>query len=262
MSYETILYERKGKTVYITLNRPQVLNAITDTMNRELLEALGEFDADEEAWVAILSGKGRCFCSGADVKQRQLRPREELVRLGGPAGVRTADGVLGLGRTVNWKPVIAAVRGYAIGAGFSMAMECDLIVAAEDTQFQIREVERGLGAPMHWAKAWFWGGGRLATEMGLTGGFLSAAEAYRLGLVNRLVPADQIVPEAERLAEQIMANPPLSVRSNVRVSRWYVRRMMEEAEMYSQGLKLHLTEDFQESARAFLEKRKATYKGK
>ena len=190
MVYETILYEKRGKIAYITLNRPQILNALNDTMNQELLEALGEFDADEQAWVAILSGRGRCFCSGADVRQRQLRPPDELARLDGPVGVRPADGVLGLGRTVNWKPVIAAVHGYTIGAGFSMAMESDLIVAAENTQFQIRDVERGLGAPQHWAKAWFWGGGRVATEIALTGQFLSAGEAFRFGMVNRVVPVD------------------------------------------------------------------------
>lgn len=262
MVYETILYERKGKIAYITLNRPEVLNALNDAMNQELLEALGQFDADEQAWVAILSGQGRCFCSGADVRQRQLRPPDELARLGSPAGVRRADGVLGLGRTVNWKPVIAAIHGYAIGAGFSMAMECDLIVAAQNTQFQIREVERGLGAPEHWVKAWFWGGAKFATEIALTGQFFSAEDASRCGMVNRVVPADQHLPEAERLAELISANPPLSVRCNVRMSRWYVRRMSEEAEMYRHALKLHLTEDFRESARAFVEKRKPIYKGK
>jgi enoyl-CoA hydratase/carnithine racemase len=143
-----------------------------------------------------------------------------------------------------------------------MAMESDLIVAAENTQFQITEVGRGLGAPQHWAKAWFWGGGKFATQVALTSQFFSAEEAYRLGMVNRVVPADQHIAEAERLAEQIMANPPLSVRCNVRVSRYQVRRMCEEAEMYGRALKLHLTEDFRESARAFVEKRKAVYKGR
>ena len=262
VGYEAILCETKGRIAYITLNRPEVLNALNDTMNQELVDALREFDADQQAWVAILSGKGRCFCSGADVRQRQLRPPVELARLGGPVGARPTDGVLGLGRAVNWKPVIAAIHGYAIGAGFSMAMECDLIVAAENTQFQITEVGRGLGAPQHWAKAWFWGAGKFATQIALTGQFFSAEEANRFGMVNRVVPADQHITEAERLAEEIMANPPLSVRCNVRMSRWQVRRMCEDAEMYWHGLKLYLTEDFRESAEAFIEKRKPVFKGK
>jgi len=262
MGYETIKYGVKDGIAHITLNRPRVLNALNDTMNQELLDAFRGFDTDDQAMVAILSGKGRCFCSGADVKQRQLRPPEELARLGGPVGARPSDGVLGLGRAVNWKPVISAVNGYAIGAGFSMAMECDLVVAAENTQFQITEVGRGLGAPQHWVKAWFWGGGRFATQVALTSQFFTAEEACRFGMVNVVVSADRLITEAERLAGEIMTNPPLSVRCNVRMSRWYVRRMCEEAEMYWHGLKLYLTEDFRESAKAFVEKREPTFKGK
>ncbi len=94
MAYEFILSERKGRITYITLNRPQLLNAVNDTMHQELVDALSEFDTDEEAWIAILSGKGRCFSSGADVKQRQLRPREELERLGGPSAVNNCWAIL------------------------------------------------------------------------------------------------------------------------------------------------------------------------
>ncbi len=262
MTYETILYERKGRIAYITLNRPQILNAINDKLNQETADALREFDSDEEAWVAILSGKGRAFSSGADVKQRQLRPREELVRLGGPAGAKIPGGTLGLGQTVNWKPVIAAVHGYALGAGLGFATACDLIVAAEDTKFQIREVERGLGGSSHWAYAWFFGGGRFANDIALTGRFFSAQEAYQLGMVNRVVPAEQLMTEAESLAGEIMANPPLSVRCNVRISRWYANRMIEEVRWQSRATNLHLTEDFHESALAFVEKRQAVFKGK
>jgi len=262
MAYELILYERKGKITYITLNRPRLLNAVNDAMHEELIDALRQFDADEEAWVAILSGKGRCFSSGADVRQRQLRPREELVRLGGPAGVKVPGGSLGLGQTVNWKPVVAAVHGYVLGVSLAFAMGCDLTIAAEDTKFQIREVERGLGGASHWANTWFWGGGKFANEIALTGRFFSAQEAHSLGIVNRVVPPEQLMAEAERMADEIMANPPLAVRGNVRVSRWYMQRMTEDAASYSGALKLHLTEDFRESALAFLEKRQPVFKGK
>lgn len=263
MTYQTILYERKDKIVYITLNRPEILNAVNDKMMHELVDAVHQFDADEEARVAILSGAGRCFSSGADVKQRQLRPREEMVRLGGPGGaVRAPGGGMGLGETVNWKPVIAAVHSYVIGAAFGLAMDCDLIIAAEGTKFQIREVQRGLGGAQHWVSGYFWGGARLATEMVLTGRFLMAEEALRLGMVNRVVPADQLMAEAEGIADEILANPPLSVRCNVRMSRWFVREMRRVAEMYQQGVKLYLTEDFSESAKAFIEKRKPIFKAK
>src|SRR5947208_151608 len=117
-SYETILYEKRGPVCYITLNRTEKLNAANDTMVEELDDAFFEFDADEQLQVAILSGAGRAFCSGADVRQRQLRTREELRRLGGPAG-RGAKGE-GLTEAVNWKPVIAAVHGYALGLGYGL----------------------------------------------------------------------------------------------------------------------------------------------
>ena len=262
MAYEWILYEQKGRITYITLNRPQLLNAVNDAMHQELVDALREFDADEDAWIAILSGKGRCFSSGADVKQRQLRPREELVRLGGPSGVKPAGGPLGLGQTVNWKPVIAAVHGYVLGISFAFMMGCDLVVAAEDTYLQIREVQRGLGGASHWAATWFWGGGKFANDIALTGRQFSAEEAHALGIINRVVPPEQLMAEAERLADEVLANPPLAVRGNVRVSRMYVQRMTEDAAILSGALRLYLTEDFQESARAFLEKRQAVFKGK
>jgi enoyl-CoA hydratase/carnithine racemase len=263
MSYETIVYETKERIAYITLNRPRLLNAYNDTMGDELLQAHRAFDQDDDLHVLIISGAGRAFCSGADVKQRQLRPMDEMKRLGGPAGsFRPAGGLLGLGQTVNWKPVITAVHGYAIGAGFGLAMAADLVVAAAGTQFQITEVQRGIAGAQHWATTWFWGGGRLATEVALTGRFFTAEEALQLGIVNRVVPQDQVLAEAERLAQDIMRNPPLSVRANVRVSRWFARRMEEEATYYTGGLKLHLTEDFRESAQAFVEKRPPHFKGR
>ena len=97
MTYETILYEKKARIAYVTLNRPRILNAYNDTMGDELLQAQRDFDQDDDLHVLIISGAGRAFCSGADVKQRQLRPLEEMKRLGGPAGgIRPAGGLLGL----------------------------------------------------------------------------------------------------------------------------------------------------------------------
>lgn len=263
MAYETILYETRERIAYITLNRPRILNAYNDTMGDELLQAHRDFDQDDSLHVLIISGAGRAFCSGADVKQRQLRPREELKRLGGPAGgVRPAGGLMGLGQAVNWKPVIAAVHGYVLGAGFGLAMATDVIVAAAGTKFQIREVQRGIAGSQHWASTWFWGGGRFATEIALTGRYFTAEEAQLLGIVNRVVPQDQLLAAADNLAQEILSNPPLSVRANVRASRWFSRRMEEEALLYTSGLKLHLTEDFQESAQAFIEKRPPHFQGR
>ncbi len=262
MVYETILYERKDKIVYITLNRPDVLNAMNDTMGQELIQAFREFDVDDKAWVAIISGKGRCFSAGADVKQRQLRPREEMARMVSPGGGRSTGDPLELAQTVNWKPVIAAVHGYTVGVGLTIPMSCDLVVAADDTKFQLTEVKRGLGGATLWVLAWAAGGGKVANDIALTGRFFTAEEGRQMGIVNKVVPPDQLMAEAERLAGEILANPPLAVRCNVRVSRWFVNRMCEEAQLYTRALKLSLSEDFHESALAFVEKRKPVFKGK
>lgn len=258
--FEFVRYETKGPICHIVLNRPEKLNAASDQLVEEVNDALFEFDADPDLHVAIVSGAGRAFCSGADVRQRQLRTPEEMRRLGGPAGRRSREN--GLGDTVNWKPAIAAVHGYALGLGYTLAMSCDLVVAAEGTKFQIREVQRGLASGQHWVATWFWTGSRFANEVALTGRMFGADEALQHGMVNRVVPQADLISTAEALAADIIQNPPLAVRANVRVMRWFVNEMQRQSRFYSQGRGLHLTEDFRESATAFMEKRKPVFKGK
>ena len=257
MSHETVVYRREGKSAYITLNRPQVLNAVNDQLHEELTAAFREYDLDEEAWVAIVHGAGRCFCAGADVKERFANmPTHERDRWStgfGPEGY--------LDRCINWKPVIAAVHGHALGTGISLAMECDLIVASEDAQFGITETKRGLPAGPVWAKAQTFMPSKITTELLLTGEPMPASELFRLGLINRLAPPGQHLQAAEELAQNILKAPPLAVRAGVRISRWTWVRMAAETELYLQPSQLHLTEDFEESSRSFVEKRPPVYKG-
>ena len=256
--YETMTYERRGKVGYITLNRPQALNAVNDQFEEDIAEALLEFDMDEDAWVAIVHGAGRSFCAGADIKQRfiEMTPRQSALRSRGTS----AEGYLA--RTINWKPVIAAVHGYCLGAGLSLAGECDLIVASEDARFGITETKRGLPGARVWAKVNAFMPSKILSEMVITGEPVAAEELYRLGLINRLVPAGQHLEAAEELAAKVLQAPPLASRSGVRLTRRQWVMNLYDAGMYLQPLGLHLTEDFQESARSFVEKRPPEYKAR
>lgn len=255
-------YEIKDHIVTIALNRPEKLNAVSDEVVLQLMAAFRKFDADPEAHVAILCGRGRAFCSGADVHQRQLRSREEFERLGGPQGHGANAGDLLL-QSVNWKPVIAATHGYVLGLGLGMVLDCDLIVAEAGTQFQLTETSRGLGAAKHWAQFHFRNAGAFGDEIALTGRYFTAEEAFAANIINKLAPKGETMAVAWSLAQAVAANPPLSVRATVRTRRWYLGEYVREAAFQQAPMRLYLTEDFHEAALAFKEKRKPRqFKGK
>ncbi|MSQ05787.1 MAG: enoyl-CoA hydratase/isomerase family protein [Dehalococcoidia bacterium] len=256
--YETMIYQREGRIGYIKLNRPQALNAVNNQFEDDLHNALLEFDIDEEAWVAILHGAGRSFCAGADVKARfvNMTPQESARR------DRGNNPESYLGRSINWKPVIAAVHGYALGAGMAIAAECDLVVASEDAQFGITETKRGVGGGRVWAKVNAYMPSKIATEMLITGEPMPAAELYRLGFINRLAPPGQHLQAAQELAQKVLKAPPLSVRAGVRLSRKLWVQPSADADAYLLTLKLHHTEDFKEASRSFVEKRPPVYQAR
>lgn len=256
--YETIEYERKGRIVYIRLNRPEVLNARNETMHMELNDAWAEFDEDDEAFVAILSGNGRAFCSGADVR-RLAAPRSESR----PAARRGGFGELGVPtNTRNWKPVIAAIHGYAYGGGYWLQATADLVVAAEGTLLQITEIRRGIAAGNFWVSARFYTGSKFANDIAVTGRSFTAEEAFEQGMINRLVPQEKLIETAEELANEILKNPPLSVRATIRSIRRLPQELARDSMLYQESLKLQQTEDYKEAALSFLEKREPVYRGR
>lgn len=195
--------EREGKTLIITLNRPEARNAVNRAVAERVAAALGELDGDPELTIGILTGAGGNFSSGMDLKAFLAGERAEL----------EGRGFAGLTRTPPNKPLVAAVEGYALAGGCEMVLACDLVVAAEDAVFGLPEVKRGLIAGS---------GGLLrlprrippsvAMEHALTGDPMNAVEAHRWGLVNRLVVPGQALDEARRLAARIAENGPLAVR--------------------------------------------------
>jgi len=253
---DLIRYKCSDRVATITFNRPEKLNAFNDAMVMRFAEVLHHFDIDPDADVAIVCGEGRAFSSGADVHQRQLRGEAELKKLGGAQGWG-AHAIDLFTRSINWKPVISAPHGVAVGLGLGMVLESDLVVAEEGTRFQVTETSRGLASSRYWALLGYRGSRSLATEVTLTGRFFTAEEALAGGFIDRVAPKGKHLERAYALAKEVAANPPLSVRATVRTRRWYMEQAEREAYLQTNPLKLHLTEDFKESARAFAEKRKA-----
>ena len=222
MAYETIIYETKGPVATITLNRPDALNAISQQMTAELHRALDEAEADAQVRAIILTGAGRGFSAGYDIARRP----DGRGPLDGQ-GVEHADFIkdwwtrdaASTQRLMHlWhlsKPVIAAVHGWVMGGGFWYSLACDITIAADNAVFAQPEVRHTSNTTILFAALAGW---KAAHRYALTGDHLDAAEALRLGLVNEVVPLDQLLPKARALAERIARVPEASVRMNKAVT--------------------------------------------
>ena len=253
---DVVSYERDGHVARITLRRPERLNAIDATLNRELAEAVRRLDADPQARVAILRGEGRAFCAGADLAAVAAGDGEAL----GDA----TDSFAGFVSMARSTPVIAAVHGYALAGGLELALACDLIVAADGTELGLPEVTRGLVAAA---------GGAIrlprlipekrALELVLTGRRFDAAEALELGLVTRVVPEAALDDAALELAVAIAANAPAAVRVSLALVR--ETRGVPEPEAWERSAAawraVLATPDAREGAAAFLERRAPRWSG-
>ncbi len=261
MKYKFIRYEKRDRIAYVTINRPERLNALHPPASRELREAFLDFRDDPDTLVSVLTGAGdRAFCAGNDLKYhvQNIRPGE----LWPEASTTVFAGITD--DFECWKPIIAAVNGYAMGGGLELALACDIIVAAEGAHLGLPESKVGVVATA--------GGAhrlprqlplKIAMGMLLTGKTLTAREAHRWGLVNEVVPQDGLSAAAERWATEIRDCAPLSVRASKQMAMSGMGMPAEQAmrAKYSELDKAVASADFVEGPRAFAEKRKPIWTG-
>lgn len=261
MGYQTLFQSRSGAVATVTLNRPEARNALDIVMRRELAAVLDEVEADESARVLILTGAGGHFCSGGDVKT--MREKRHTAAEG-RGRVELLNAMVQ--RLVNFpKPTIAMVDGYAVGAGSNLALCCDLIVASDRARFgelfwKIGLVPDGGGT---WLLPRVIGLAR-AKELIFTADIIDAAEAARIGLVNRVVPVAELERTTHAVAEKIAAGPPAVLK----MAKHMVNRAATsdlgsalDLEAFSQGIAI-ASEDHQEGLAAFFEKRPPKFTGR
>jgi 2-(1,2-epoxy-1,2-dihydrophenyl)acetyl-CoA isomerase len=255
--------ERQGRVAVLTLNRPERLNALNRALQDAIVGAMDEIKNDDAVWAAVLTGAGRGFCSGADVRgsvppQENQSQSDRLDEYGWVG--RQALAVAGLD-----KPVIAAVNGIAAGAGMSLALACDIRVGGAAAAFRSMFIERNLSpdAGMTYFLSRIVGYSR-AAELVFTSRTVGADEAFSIGLLNRVVPDTDVLPAALELAEQIVKWPPLALRASKRVLQHNLECQLTEALLYEKaGLKLAALapDDRRESMESFRERRPAVFTG-
>jgi len=249
---------RQGGIATLTLQRPDKLNALSQELLRECQEALKEVAADDRVGCLILRGEGRAFCAGADVSgMRELDPARATARFSGETVWQALENLP--------QPTIAAIHGYCFGGGCELVLACDLRLAADNATFGQPEIKLGImpgaGGTQRLPRLV---GMTLAKEMVLLGEPIGAPEAYRIGLVNRVVPAEQLLDEARRWADKLARLPPLALRMAKGVmnrGRGLDLPTALELERLGFGV-LFGTEDQKEGMRAFLEKRPAAFQGR
>jgi enoyl-CoA hydratase len=258
MAYETLVYEKEGNIALVTLNRPDVLNAINDKMWLEIAAVFDEIHRDAKMHAAIITGAGRAFLAGADIAEmRTMTASDAMEFLGhGQAAFRAIEKCR--------CPVIAAVNGLALGGGTELSLACDLRIASDKAQFGQPEINLGIipggGGTQRLPRVV---GLTKAMEICLTGLPIDAAEAFRIGLVNRVVTAESLMDETRKLAQRIASRPKLAaqqVKATVNLSRSMDLASGLDYEIQSCSM-LWYTEDQKEGMKAFLEKRQPVFTG-
>jgi len=259
LDFSTIILEKRKKVALITLNRPEVYNAINEQMIREFGKAIADLNKDEDIHVVIITGVGEAFQSGADI--------EELSRMNPIEILKWNQGIVEIFDALEKmrQPVIAAMNGFALGGGLELALACTLRVASEKAKMGLPEVKIGIipGAGGTQRLPRLVGKG-IAAEIILTGKMIDAQEAYRIGLVNKVVPHEDLMKVSEEIASEIMANGPIAVSLAKNAIEVGKDLPLNAAIQYAQKncVTCFATEDMKEGTMAFIEKRPPQFKGK
>lgn len=261
MAYQFIQYKKQDHITYITIDRPKQLNALHPPANFEMRKAFNHFKNDTDAWVAILTGTGnKSFSSGNDLGYHAIHgvPGEPYPEADvHPFGGITSD-------FTCWKPIIAAINGYALGGGLELALTCDIIVAADHAKLGLPEPRVGLvasaGATNRLPKQIPY---KIAMGMLLTGKQIRAQEAYQWGLVNEVVSYEDLIPNAEWWAEEILKCAPLAVRATKQMATISQDLPLDESVKlrHSEYEKAMDSQDFLRGPKAFIEKRSIKWEG-
>ena len=256
MSYETIIVETKGKVGIIRLNRPQALNALNAQVNADMTAAIDAFEADDAIGCVIITGSEKAFAAGADIKEMSGKSHMDVYKEDFPTWDRIAR---------MRKPVIAAVSGFALGGGCELAMQCDIVIAADTAKFGQPEIKLGvipgIGGTQRLTRAI---GKAKAMDLNLTGRMMDAAEAERSGLVARVVPAASLMDEAMKAAETIASMSLVAVMTaKEAVNRAFETTLAEGIRFERRTFQaLFATHDQKEGMAAFIEKRPAKFENR
>jgi len=262
MGYETLKVKKEGGVAVITLSRPDKLNALNPKMGEELVEVLDEISKDDTVRAVVITGEGRAFCAGGDVRE-DIAPLSELSPFEFTEYFeRMMDAYKKIVKMD--KPVIAAVNGYAVGAGLDLMMSCDIRIASEEAKLGQFFVRMGLTPEVGvWLMPRLIGLGR-AKLLSFTGDLIDAREAERIGLVEKVVPADKLMEEAMSLARRLAEGPTKAIGVIKRAMHTALWTDVDTALAFVTRMQYQLvhTEDHKEAVRAFIEGRKPEFKGR